>query len=370
MAEWLGQPALALACVAAFAAAGTASRQTPKAGKKTWPYAAAMTYEQRVAASPRNLPLHVDSLVLPHPHARNVLPNPFFAKAGRRAFRYPDLDPIVWQIIPKADKHDEYLGKRKELLAKGHAKELCDWCDRNGLPLLAEFEIRHRLLKFRHFRERGYQPVQRRWLRHADKRQVEYDFALPVNGEWFVTVDTTGHHRLKHGAAYAWDLIIKRNGGAYRGDPFRNENHYAWAQPVIAQADGIVRSVTDHHPDAQAGRSGGWDNANFIAVDYGGGILAGYGHLKHGSAQVKPGQRVAGGQTLALCGNSGASGAPHLHFTMLDAGYFSIKGRYRFEVKLRRGWKLIEGRDLRGGFYARNPADAFKRQPATSHRGQ
>ena len=361
MAKWLRQPILALVCIAASAAAGTTSRQTPEADKKTWPYAVAMTYEQRVAASPRNQPLEADSLVLPHPHARNVLPHPFIAKAGRRAFRYPDLDHIVWQIMPKTGKHNEYLAKRKELLAKGQAKELCDWCVRSGLPVLAEFEIRHRLLKFRHFREQGYLPVQRRWLRHADKRQVEYDFALPVKGEWFVSVDSTGHHRLKHGAAYAWDLIIKKNGRAYRGDPFRNESHHAWAQPVVAQADGIVRSVTDHHADAQAGRSGGWDNANLIAVDYGGGIFGSYGHLKQGSALVKPGQRVAAGQTLALCGNSGASGAPHLHFTMFDAACFSIKGRYRFEVKLRLGWKLIEGRDLRGGFYVRNPGDAFTR---------
>ncbi|NQT54330.1 hypothetical protein HQ576_19895, partial [bacterium] len=46
------------------------------------------TYAQRVAASPRNQPLAVDSFVIPHAHALNVVPQPFVARAGRPALFY------------------------------------------------------------------------------------------------------------------------------------------------------------------------------------------------------------------------------------------------------------------------------------------
>ena len=38
-----------------------------------------------------------------------------------------------------------------------------------------------------------------------------------------------------------------------------------------------------------------------------------YAHLHTGSVRVRPGQRVRAGQVLGRMGNTGASGAPHLH---------------------------------------------------------
>jgi murein DD-endopeptidase MepM/ murein hydrolase activator NlpD len=37
-------------------------------------------------------------------------------------------------------------------------------------------------------------------------------------------------------------------------------------------------------------------------------------HLKLGSAKVKVGDKVKAGQVVALCGNSGNSSEPHLHY--------------------------------------------------------
>lgn len=39
-----------------------------------------------------------------------------------------------------------------------------------------------------------------------------------------------------------------------------------------------------------------------------------FAHFKHYSIVVKEGQKVSKGQLLGLCGNSGNSSEPHLHF--------------------------------------------------------
>jgi murein DD-endopeptidase MepM/ murein hydrolase activator NlpD len=167
-----------------------------------------------------------------------------------------------------------------------------------------------------------------------------------VTGEWFVVPDRTGHHRIKHGAAFAHDLVIRKRGRSYSGTGKRLEDHYAWSQPIVAQADGIVLTAADQSPDMPIGQSGGFNNANYVAVYYGAGIQGFYGHIQQKSLKVKVGQRVKKGQTLALVGNSGASGLPHLHFTMTDMSSFSVKGRFTYELRRGTKWLQVNAKDL------------------------
>ena len=324
------------------------------------PFAPDSTYAKRVAASPRNKPLEARSLVYPHPHALNVMSGPAVWPAGRKLRLHRDADTILWDSEPTQEIHAEYLAKRKELIPKKQDLALVAWCERNGLALAAEFELR-RLLCFRtDIRDMGYQAIRRRWARYADKRQIASSFPLPVRGQWFVAVDRTGHHRLKHGAAYAWDILVKKHGSAHKGSIHKLENHYAWSQPVFAQADGVVIAAEGKHPDMPIGKMGGFDNANDVVIDYGGGIRALYGHLQQDSVKVKVGQRVAAGQVLGRVGNSGASNMPHLHFTFLDSAHFSIKGRYRCQVQSLDRWNPHDAKDLRGGMTVRNVPEADK----------
>jgi murein DD-endopeptidase MepM/ murein hydrolase activator NlpD len=53
-------------------------------------------------------------------------------------------------------------------------------------------------------------------------------------------------------------------------------------------------------------------------LDLGDGVYAALAHLRRGSLRVRPGDRVAAGQQLAACGNSGNSTEPHLHFQLMD----------------------------------------------------
>ena len=47
-------------------------------------------------------------------------------------------------------------------------------------------------------------------------------------------------------------------------------------------------------------------------------VCAVYAHALPGTVAVKPGDHVEKGQVIAKLGNSGNSGAPHLHFQLSD----------------------------------------------------
>jgi hypothetical protein len=347
----MNAPIRALVAVALCSAAIAADLPP---GGNACPFAPGSTYEERVAASPRNKPLETDSLALPHPHAANVLPEPRLVKAGSHAVFYPDRDWIVWQAIPWQDIHQDYLAKRRELLEQKQAEALVDWCEQKHLPACAEFELRTLLLKFKSFQQPGYRPIVQRWLKYASRRQVDYSFPLPFNGTWHVSRDTTGHHAIKAGAAFAHDFVILKDGKPFSGTGRQLSDYYAWDQPILAQADGVVKVATDANPDMPIGKSGGFENANNLIVDYGGGILGLYGHVRQGSAKTRQGERVKAGQELARAGNSGASGMPHIHFTFLDHAHFSIRGRYRCEVQTPKGCQPLDGEDLKEGTFVRN----------------
>ncbi len=310
------------------------------------PYAPASTMAERIKASKRNNPLEVDSLVFPHTDARNIFPGPASRPAGTRATRYPDADRIVWLTVPWAPKHAEYLALRSKIATGGSTDRLIGWCRRNRLNACAEYELRLRLRKIWSFRKPEYQTYRKVWYPLAIKRQTEYAFALPVTGEWFVIPDRTGHHRIKSGAAFAHDLIITKGRKGYSGTGKRLEDHYAWGQPIVAQADGVVTVASDKSPDMPIGQSGGFNNANYVGVYYGAGIEGFYGHIQKDSLKVKRGQRVKKGQVLALVGNSGASGTPHLHFTMTDRSSFSVRGLFAYEVRRGTRWLKVSAKDL------------------------
>lgn len=326
-----------------------------EAGKSAKPiYAPSRTFEQRVKQSPRNLPLKVDSLVFPHTDARRILPGPTTRPANQPAIRYPDIDRVVWAAVPATQKHLEYLAVRKKAVSEGRLETTVAWCLRNKLPVCAEYELRLLLRKIWDFKKPEYQRHRGPWLKLAAKRQIDYTFPLPVRGEWYVGRDRTGHHRIKHFAAFAFDLVITKRGRTYAGRGRRLEDYYCWSQPIRAQADGIVMQADDKNPDVPIGKLGGFNRANSVGVYYGAGIQGFYGHIQQKSLKVKAGDKVKKGQVLALVGNSGASGSPHLHFTMSDMSSFSVKGRFCYQVRRAGRWVDVNGKDLQEGVSVRS----------------
>lgn len=81
--------------------------------------------------------------------------------------------------------------------------------------------------------------------------------------------------------------------------------------PIVAARAGTVLKVRNN----QHGRlpdPGG----NYVRIQHDDGTHAAYLHLKRGSVQVRPGQRVEVGSLLGRSGNTGRSTGPHLHFVV------------------------------------------------------
>ncbi len=78
--------------------------------------------------------------------------------------------------------------------------------------------------------------------------------------------------------------------------------------PVKATNGGTVIKV------AQTGHNGG--NGTFLTIDHGDGMQSIYLHLVVNSIQVKVGDIVSGGETVAQVDSTGYSGGPHLHFVI------------------------------------------------------
>lgn len=94
---------------------------------------------------------------------------------------------------------------------------------------------------------------------------------------------------------------------------------------VLAAAPGRVVRTRDGMPDASvadpdAEPIGERLAGNAVVVDHGDGWETQYSHLKQGSLQVRPGDRVAAGTRLGTVGMSGNAEYPHLHFDLRHNG--------------------------------------------------
>ncbi|GHE31198.1 M23 family metallopeptidase [Streptomyces vinaceus] len=168
---------------------------------------------------------------------------------------------------------------------------------------------------------------------------------IPVEGPWTAhnsPADKVPSHTHSHAQTYAIDLIHHPAEGP-EAPPFTNlwplarrpEHYPTFGQPVLAPADGVVvataHRMRDHWTRSSLPsfaylylegfvRSLGWPChlwGNYILLDTGDNVVAGFAHLRRGSLRVRPGDHVRAGQHLADCGNSGNSSEPHLHFQLM-----------------------------------------------------
>ena len=82
---------------------------------------------------------------------------------------------------------------------------------------------------------------------------------------------------------------------------------------MLAVADATVAAARDDtiEPETVGAAQGSIPlentNGNYLVLDIGEGRYVFYERLKHGSIQVRPGDKVTSGQVIALLGNSGSS---------------------------------------------------------------
>lgn len=107
-------------------------------------------------------------------------------------------------------------------------------------------------------------------------------------------------------------------------DTHREELRFAYdfalpvGTPVLAAADGIVAAAVSGFRTGGRGHKENRVRANYVALRHGHGLYTRYYHLCHGGVSVVVGERVRAGQIIGKSGNTGFSGAPHLHFDVVD----------------------------------------------------
>jgi murein DD-endopeptidase MepM/ murein hydrolase activator NlpD len=148
---------------------------------------------------------------------------------------------------------------------------------------------------------------------------------LPFRGEWFVfwggDNEQVNHHVAVRGQRRAADLMIQgADGLSHKDNGRRNEDYFVYGKEILAAATGTVVTAIDGVPDNEPGSMNTLCLVgNCLIIDQGSGEYALYAHLQPSSLRVHRGDKVSQGQVLALCGNSGNSSEPHLHFHVQDS---------------------------------------------------
>jgi len=186
------------------------------------------------------------------------------------------------------------------------------------------------------------------------------EIAAPVHGGWRAlsspATKVPSHGTHEYGQTWALDILAAPDGaespafGGLRG-PMPPEAFPSFGQTVFAGGDGTVVLARDGAPDRNSRNSwlllplflvesalrgiGGqrfvFGNLLVIRLDHGG--YQALAHLQRGSIGPVVGDRVASGQAVARCGNSGNSTEPHLHLQLMNKPVPTFAVGYPFAMR-------------------------------------
>lgn len=143
---------------------------------------------------------------------------------------------------------------------------------------------------------------------------------LPFNGEWTVIWggDTRelNYHVESNAQKNAFDMLITdTDGKTHKTTGKSNDDYYAFGQPIIAPCDATVVLSVDGVKDNVPGEENPvYLTGNSVILKTKNNEYLVFAHFRQNSIKVKEGAEVKQGQQLGLCGNSGNSTEPHLHF--------------------------------------------------------
>jgi urea transporter len=141
---------------------------------------------------------------------------------------------------------------------------------------------------------------------------------LPFSGRWVVTQGNDGAHTHQGDWRHGLDFEVRgADGQTFSSAGAELRDYHCYRLPVLAAAAGTVVKVRSDLADNRPGERNPdptetW--GNLVLLQHGPALYSLVAHLAPGSVEVVEGQRVASGARLGLCGNSGRSFVPHLHF--------------------------------------------------------
>lgn len=174
---------------------------------------------------------------------------------------------------------------------------------------------------------------------------------MPIKEEWFVfwggTNEFINYHYIYESQRYAYDLVVMKDDKTYRNNNMRNENYYAFDKEVVAPANGKVVKVISNIIDNIPGEMNKSQPAgNYVILQHSNKEYSLLAHFKQNSILVNEGDGVKQGQIIGLCGNSGNSSEPHIHFQVMDLPDYmncrSIRIRFNDGQEPIQGDKVIQ----------------------------
>jgi murein DD-endopeptidase MepM/ murein hydrolase activator NlpD len=156
-------------------------------------------------------------------------------------------------------------------------------------------------------------------LDYQTKTQLE----LPFKGEWFVAWGGRTLEQNQHAATkaqrFAYDLLIIKGESTHAGDGKKLADYYCYGAEILAPAAGTIVWSCDSLPDQTPGtQDPSRPIGNGVVIDHGNGEFSLIAHLQPRSQRFRVGDRVKTGVVLGLCGNSGNTTEPHLHYHLQD----------------------------------------------------
>lgn len=158
------------------------------------------------------------------------------------------------------------------------------------------------------------------YLKYKTKTELE----LPFRGQWYVfwggrTLEEN-YHAVNAQQRFANDILIMKNGKTHDGEGDKNEDYYGFGKEIISPADGKIidmqKDVKDNRPGVLNGEQ---PLGNYVVIDHHNGEYSLIAHFKFNSIVVNTGDEIEKGQLIGLCGNSGNSTEPHIHYHMQDS---------------------------------------------------
>lgn len=153
---------------------------------------------------------------------------------------------------------------------------------------------------------------------------------LPFKEEWTVLwggdTKELNYHVISEAEKNAFDMVIRNEkGNSFKTDGQTNEDYYAFGKELIAPCDGEIVLVVDGIKDNQPGEMNpAYVPGNTVIIKTANNEYLFFAHFKQHSIKVSQGQKVKQSDLLGLCGNSGNSSEPHLHFHIQNVENINI----------------------------------------------